>query len=163
MPRDLLQTLTPKQLVQLTGEVIDELISRGIARTGNNPLADYTEWLVANRFGWKLAEPSVQGYDATDPATGIRYEIKGRRITPRNPSRQLSAIRAIDGQHFDFLVAIIYDGQFDVQRAMKIPRDVVQRIGRHSQHTNSVILHARESLLREAGVEDITSEFHEQA
>jgi hypothetical protein len=46
---------------------------------------------------------------------------------------------------------------------MKIPRDVVQRVGRHSQHTNSVILHARESLLREAGVEDITREFHEQA
>jgi len=163
MPRDLLQTLTPKQLLQLTGEVIDELISRGIARTGNNPLADYTEWLVATRFGWTLAEPSVQGYDATDPATNTRYEIKGRRMSPRNPSRQLSAIRAIDGQHFNFLIAIIYDGQFEVQRAMKIPREVVQRVGRHSQHTNSVILHARESLLQESGVEDITRQFHKQA
>jgi hypothetical protein len=132
--RDLLQTFTPKQLLQITGEVIDELTSRGIARTGNNPLADYSEWLVATRFGWTLAEPSVQGYDATDPATGTRYEIKCRRITPRNPSRQLSAIRAIDGQHFDFLIAIIYNGQFDVERVMKIPREVVQRVGRPSRH-----------------------------
>jgi len=158
MPRDLLQTLAPKQLLQLTGEVIDELLSRGIVRTGNNPLADYTEWLVATRFGWTLADPSVQGYDATDPATKARYEIKGRRITPRNRSRQLSAIRAIESEHFDFLVAVIYDQNFDILRALKMPRAIVQRVGKQSTHTNSLILHARDSLLTEPGVQDITNQ-----
>jgi len=160
MPRDLLQTLTPKQLLQLTGEVIDELFSRGIARTGNNPLADYTEWLIARRLGWTLADPSVQGYDAIDPATNERYEIKSRRITPRTTSRQLSAIRAVEDEHFDFLVAVVYDQSFDIVRAFKIPRDVVQRVGRRSAHTNSLILYARDSLLTEAGVEDITDLLH---
>lgn len=158
MPRDLLQTLTPKQLLQLTGEVIDELLLRKIARTGNNPLADYTEWLVSTRFGWTLADPSVQGYDAVDPADNTRYEIKGRRITPRNMSRQLSAIRAIEAEHFDFLVAVIYDENFDILRALKIPRAVVQGKGKQSAHTNSLIFHARDSLLTEPGVQDVTSQ-----
>lgn len=160
MPRDLLQTLTPKQLLQLTGEVIDELMSRNIARTGNNPLADYTEWLVATKYGWELADRSVQGYDATDPNTNTRYEIKGRRITPRNRSRQLSAIRDVAGNHFDFLIAVIYDQNFDILQALKIPYEVVQRVGRHSQHTNSLILHARDALLIESGVEDITNQLN---
>lgn len=161
MPHDLLQTLTPKQLLQLTGEVIDELLLRKIARTGNNPLADYTEWLVTARFGWTLVPPSVQGYDAVDPTTGTRYEIKGRRVTERNPSRQLSAIRAIEAEHFDFLVAVIYDEKFDVLLALKIPRAVVQAEGRNSAHTNSLILHARDSLFTKAGVQDITDQLRE--
>jgi len=158
MHRNFLQTLTPKQLLQLTGEVIDELRSRGIARSGNNPLADYTEWLVTVSFGWKLADASVQGYDATDKRTHTRYEIKARRITPRNKSRQLSAIRDVEGEHFDFLIAVIYDQNFDILRAFKIPREVVQKAGKHSKHTNSLILHARDALLDEVGVKDITKQ-----
>ncbi len=163
MPRDLLQTLAPKQLLQLTGEVIDELRSRGIARTGNNPLADYTEWLVATSFGWQLADTSVQGYDATDRRTNIRYEIKGRRVTPRNKSRQLSAIRDIDGDHFDFLIAVIYDQAFNIVRALRIPRSIAQSAGKHSKHTNSLILHARDALLQRDGVKDITKRLSEEA
>ena|SRR5581483_11952367 len=159
MNQALLQTLTPKQLLKLTGEVIDALRSRGIARTGNNPLADYTEWLVATCFGWELVDSSVQGYDAIDRATGTRYEIKGRRITPQNNSRQLSAIRNIEGYHFHFLIAVVYDQDFEILRALKIPHEVVQRIGKHSNHTNSLILHARDGLLDQSGVEDITSQF----
>lgn len=162
-PDDRLRALTPKQLLQLTGGIIDELLSRGIARTGNNPLADYTEWLVTTRFGWTLADPSVQGYDATDPATKTRYEIKGRRITQRNKSRQLSAIRAIQAEHFDILVAVIYNEKFDVLQAFKIPRDVVRRLGRQSSHTNSLVLHARASLLVEPDVEDITDQLTNDA
>ena len=160
MPLDLLKTLTPKQLLQLTGEVIDELHSRKIVRTGNNPLADYTEWLVAKRFGWTLVDPSVQGYDAIDPVTKMRYEIKARRITPRNKSRQLSAIRSIDAEHFDFLVAVIYDENYDIVQAFKIPRDVIKQRGRHNPHTNSLILRARNSLSEESGVDDITNQLN---
>ena len=100
MPRDLLTTLTPKQLLQLTGEVLDELMVRGISRTGNNPLSDYTEWLVSQRYKWKLAPTSEPGYDLEDTKTGKRYEVKARRITKRNTSRQLSSIRGIDNRHF---------------------------------------------------------------
>ena len=163
MPRDLLKTLTPKQLLQLTGEVIDELRSRKIARTGNNPIADYTEWLVARSFGWELAGASVQGYDATDRRTDTRYEIKARRITSGNSSRQLSAIRNIEGEHFHFLIVVIYDQNFDIMRAFKIPHEIARSVGRLSKHTNSLILLARDTLLDQAGVEDITKELNDRS
>src|SRR3990172_22827 len=156
MAHDSLKTWNAKRLLQLTGEVIDELRLRGIARTGNNPLADYTEWLIAKTLHLELADASVQGYDATNKRTNIRYEIKGRRITPRNKSLQVSAIRNIDGRHFDFLIAVIYDQHFDILRAFEIPYEVVRRLGRHSDHTNSLILYARDTLLGQDGVKDIT-------
>jgi len=88
---DYLKSQSPKQLLQLTGAVVDELVRRDINRTVNNPISDYTEWLVTRCLRLKLAKTSTQGYDATDD-DGLKYEIKGRRITPRNKSRQLSAI-----------------------------------------------------------------------
>ena len=88
---DYLKSQSPKQLLQLTCAVVDELVRRDINRTVNNPINDYTEWLVTRCLRLKLAKTSTQGYDATDD-DGLKYEIKGRRITPRNKSRQLSAI-----------------------------------------------------------------------
>ena len=38
---------------------------------------------------------------------GERYEIKGRRLAGRNPSRQLSAMRDLDDDGFDVLVVDI--------------------------------------------------------
>lgn len=157
---DYLKSQSARQLLQLTGAVIDELVSRDINRTGNNPLSDYTEWLVARCLGLKLASTSTQGYDAIDDE-GRKYEIKGRRITPRNKSRQLSAIRDIDGEHFDFLIAVVFDAQFEVYRAFKIPRSVVKAKGKYKAHTNSIILHARDSLLTVADVVDLKSKITE--
>jgi hypothetical protein len=159
MPRDFLRTLSPKQLLQLTGEVIDELTSRDICRTGNNPLSDYTEWLVTKRYGWIRAPNSEQGYDAKDRKTGWRYEIKGRRVTAKNPSRQLSAIRDLEGKHFGFLIAVIYNKNFEIIKALKVPHSVVVGTARRSKHTNSWILHANNALADMPSVEDITQNF----
>lgn len=38
-------SLTPLELLQLQGAVINELRSRSIVRTSNARLGDYTEWL----------------------------------------------------------------------------------------------------------------------
>jgi len=76
-----LKQFTPKELLQLTGKIIDELVARGIARTSNNPVSCYTEWLVSQRLDLTLSERSAKGFDAIDRA-GVKYEIKARRITP---------------------------------------------------------------------------------
>jgi hypothetical protein len=39
-----------KELLQFQGKITNELIERGVVRTQNNPLGDYTEWLVAKAF-----------------------------------------------------------------------------------------------------------------
>ena len=158
MSQQFLESLSIKQLLQLTGSVIDELRRRGAVRTGNNPLSDYTEFLVAARYGWTLASPSEQGYDLEDTKSGRRYEIKGRRII-KNGSRQLSAIRGIDARHFDALIAVIFDESFEVVRAMEIPWEIVKEHSRVAKHTNSITLFARDSLLKIEGVRDFIRGF----
>lgn len=152
---DFLESQTPKQLLQLTGAIIDELMRRGINRTGNNPLSDYTEWLVAKSLGLTLAPTSAQGFDATDDA-GDTYEIKGRRLSVRNRSRQLSAIRDIAGEHFQFLVAVVFEPNLDVRCAFVLPRQAVLAKGRRNEHTNSLKLHATDNLRDVLGVKDVT-------
>ena len=83
---------TVSDLLRLYTEVLEELRRRGVTRSSNNPVADYTEHIVAAKLGLKLSNNSASGFDALD-ADGRRYQIKGRRLTPQNPSTELSAIR----------------------------------------------------------------------
>jgi hypothetical protein len=83
------EMLTIRELLQYYADIIDELKRRKIVRTVNNPLGDYTEWLVAQKLNLTLSGNSTAGYDAVD-MVGTRYQIKSRRVHPANASRQLS-------------------------------------------------------------------------
>ena len=67
-----------RKLLQTHGNVIEELVSLGVVKTRNNPIGDYTEWLVRRRMGLRVAPANQKGYDAKDDS-GKRYQIKGRR------------------------------------------------------------------------------------
>jgi hypothetical protein len=154
MELPLLKDYTPKELLQLTGKILDELLARKIVRTSNNPVSDYTESLVSQRLGLTLCANSEKGFDSMCQ-NGLKYEIKSRRVTPANKSRQLSAIRDIEGEHFNFLIAVVYNKDFDVILALKIPRSVVVAKSTYVRSTNSYKLMAEDSLKVEPGVEDI--------
>lgn len=131
-----LPDMTETELLQLQASVIDELKARGVVRTKNNPLGDYTEWLVAKALGLELATNSAAGYDATD-ADGVRYQIKGRRITPENQSRQLSAIRNLDKNDFDLLAAVVFDEKYSIINAVIIPHELVGEYASYRKHVNA--------------------------
>ena len=149
-----LNDFSPKELLQLTGKILDELSARKIVRTSNHPVSGYTEWLVSQRLGLTLCGNSEKGFDSMDKA-GVKYEIKARRVTPANKSRQLSAIRDIEGEHFNFLIAVVYNKDFDVILALKIPRSVVVAKSSYVKSTNSYKLMAEDGLKDEPGVEDV--------
>ena len=155
MELPLLKDFNPKELLQLGGKILDELSERGIIRTSNNPVSGYTEWLVSQRLNLTLSGNSEKGFDATGLGD-LKYEIKARRITPSNKSRQLSAIRHLDGGYFDFLIAVVYDKSFEVILALKIPHSVVIEKSSYVKSTNSYKLEAKDNLKAEPGVEDIT-------
>ena len=92
-----LSVMSEARLLRLHASIIDELKAQGVVRTGNNPIGDYTEWLVAETLDLELTDNCAAGYDATD-SNGKRYQIKGRRITPENNSRQLGAISHFPGE-----------------------------------------------------------------
>lgn len=131
-----IRLLTPAQLLRTYGAVLDELRRRKIVRSSNNPLSDYAELLFCEAFGWTQKGNSESGYDAID-AQGNRYQVKGRRLTRFNGSRQLSAIRKLDTKPFDYLAGLLVDERFTVLRAVIIPLSIVEARSTHVAYTNS--------------------------
>ena len=143
-----------RELLQLHSAIINELKRRGVVRTRNNPVGDYTEWLVAKALNLELAGNSAAGYDGLD-SVGTRFQIKGRRTTPDNPSRQLSAIRNLDAMEFDYLVAVVFDQHYDIMDAVLVPHEVVTEYATYRKHVNAHILHLRGDILADARVKTI--------
>lgn len=134
-----LGNLNISEIRRLHSSTIDELKLRGIVRTKNNPVGGYTEWLVAKALDLNLQPNSNHGYDG-ETQDGIKVEIKGRRVTTNNPSRQLSAIRNYADKKFDRLAVVIFDEHYDVDEAVLIPHKVIKYYAKHRKHTNAHIL-----------------------
>ena len=150
-----LAEMTVAELLALHVQISEELRTRGVVRSANNPTGDLAERLFCVAFGWQQAANSVRGYDATDGA-GIRYQIKERRIHRRNKSRQLSAIRDLAGGHFDILAGVLFDDNYVVTRAALIPRRVVEAKSTYIAHTNSNKFMLRDEIWSLDDVEDVT-------
>jgi hypothetical protein len=151
-----IHSFTTTQLLQLHSQILEELQKRGIVKTKNNPIGDYAEWIVSKCLGCSLTSNSNSGYDAIDDQ-GIRYQIKARRITPSNKSSQLSAIRGLEKNDFDYLVAILFDQGYALTKALKIPHSVIGKYSKYRKHVNAHILYIRGPLLEDVSVEDITN------
>lgn len=155
MPLLDLTKLTIAELLVAHGAVLGELRQRNVIRSNNNPTGDYTEWLVSTKLGLTLETNATKGFDATD-SQGLRYQIKGRRVTPENRSTQLSAIRNLDGKDFDFLVAVVFDANWQVHHAAKIPHQTISLLATFRPHVNGHIMHLHPAVFANPDVEDIS-------
>ncbi len=147
--------LTVPELLRCFADILDELKERKVVRTRNNPVGDYAEWLLTQRLGLLLERNSKRGYDATD-TSGKRYQIKSRRLDQTNESKQLSVIRNLDTNEFDYLVGVLFNRDFTVREAYKIPHSVIREHAHFSEHQNGYILHLQGEVLAAPGVENIT-------
>jgi hypothetical protein len=134
-------------LLALHAKVADELRARGITRSANGPTGDLAEYLFCKAFGWEQAGNSHANFDAIGPH-GLRYQIKGRRITRFNNSRQLSAIRNLADVkvHFNFLAGVLFNEDYSVMRAALIPYAVVLQQAKFVEHTNSYLFLLRDEI-----------------
>jgi hypothetical protein len=126
-------------------------------RSSNNPVADYTEYIVADALSLHREQNSKAGFDGTDNQNN-RHEIKARRLTQYNRSTQLSAIRNLDRHHFDFLAGVLFEEDFEIRRACLVPWQTVQSRCKYQQHTNSSRFCLNPGLWDEPGVADITEQ-----
>ena len=149
-------TFTVAELLQMHAGVIDELVSRGVVRTGNNPIGDYTEWLVCDRLELELQPNSRASYDGVD-SNGIRYQIKGRRTKLATGNVQLSVIRNLEQNGFDYLIAVVFNSDYTIRFAAKIPHGILNKIATYRKHVNGHVLIIRENILERDDVVDITN------
>lgn len=146
-----LTSLSDLELLSLHSEILIELRSRGVIRTKNNPVGDYAEWLVSKALGMTLLSNSSAGADAID-TDNKKVQIKARRVTPDNPSRQLSALRNYEAADFDYLIAVIFDETYNVLDAYKIPHEVIRDYARHSDYVNAHIVNLKGAILTDPRV-----------
>ncbi|MDD2948205.1 MAG: hypothetical protein PHV80_05135 [Rugosibacter sp.] len=149
--------LTIAELLATHSVVLDELRRRNVIRSKNNPTGDYAEWLVSTKLGLTLETNSAKGFDATD-SQGLRYQIKGRRVTPENKSTQLGVIRNLEGNDFDFLVGVVFDANWQVKYAAKLPHQAVAELATFRPHVNGHTMHLRPIVFDNPSVEDISHE-----
>ena len=153
-----LATLSVPEVLVLHGAVLAELRRREVCRTENNPTGDYAEYLAVQRLGIRLNGNSASGCDATD-LNGVRYQIKGRRVTRKNGSTQLSVIRNLNEKEFDYLIGLLFNEHYSVLKAAKVPHGIIEEHGRFSEHQNGHIVHMNARLLADPRVEDLTPRF----
>ena len=152
-----LETLADAKLLELYSEIMVELQRRGVTHSTNNPVANLAESLVTKALSLEKMPESTKGYDAID-SDGRRYEIKGRRPTENNQSRQLSSLRELDKQHFDFLAGVLFHENLSVSRACVIPHAIVLQRSKYNKHANGWVFHLRDDIWNMPGVRDITGE-----
>jgi hypothetical protein len=142
-------------LLAIHAQVGEELRERGITRSSNNPTGDLAEYLCCKALRLSQEGNSSPNIDAVGP-DGARYQIKGRKLTRQNGSRQLSAIRDLSGAHFDFLAGVLFNEDFTVLRAALIPYSVAVQNATFVARTNSHKFLLRDEIWNAPGVVDIT-------
>ncbi len=151
------ESLTIAQLLKYYGQILEELRARKIIRTSNIPTGDYAEFLVKNQLELILEKGNRVGYDAKD-ASGVKFQIKARRLTGNNQSWRLGAIRNLANQEFDFLIAVKFNGIFEIDQVVKIPHKIIEKYARYSRHSNAHFLVLGE-VLSDPLLEDLTTQF----
>jgi hypothetical protein len=109
------------QIVALYGEVMAEMHKRSIVRSGNNPIADMAETVVADYFGVDPEPPNRKAYDVKTK-DGKRIQVKALRRT-KATRRGLSALRALC---FDYVAVVIFEFDMKLVEVVMIPRAVVE-------------------------------------
>ena len=152
--------LSLRELLQLHSRVGDELRDRQACRTGNNPVGDIAENLFSKAFGWPLEPNSKVGFDARCSERG-RMQIKSRRLSRFNSSRQAGDIRDLDQLKFDWLAGIVFLEDWSVHVAVLIPHALIMQKSIPIPHSRSSRIYLRDNWVAIAGVVDVTVQLRE--
>lgn len=116
-----LSNSTDAELVALYGEVMGELHRRGVVRSGNNPIADMAETVIADYYGVQPEPPNSPSFDVK-ASDGTRIQVKALRKTQKS-RRGLSPLRTFE---FDYVAAVIFEIDMQLVEAVFVPVDAVR-------------------------------------
>ena len=144
---------TDEKLVHMYAGILGELRNRGIIRSYNAIPGDLGERFAAYKLGLTLVANSVKGYDAQD-ASGTRYQIKTRRVTARNKSRQLGGFRDLHQELFDYCIVVILGEDFTPEELWKVPHHIITKYARDTTRGFKRVVFSG-SILQEPQVEQL--------
>ena len=141
------------KLLRTHAKAMEELVRRDIAIAADNPVGGYAEVLVCQRLGLERMPRNHPGFDGLDANTQ-RYQIKGRR---KSKGRVHSGpLRHLEERRFDYLVMVVFNADFTVHRADKIPHDVVLELANYQKGNRYHIFWMTDAVRADSRVENIT-------
>lgn len=151
-PQDLVG-LSDRQVIALYGQVMGELMRRGVVHSGNNPIADMAERIVADYYGVDPAPPNEKSYDV-QTRDGTRIQVKALRKT-RPGNTGLSPLRTLD---FDLVAIVIFELDMQLREVFLVSLDAVKDHVRWSKAWSSHRLTATKRLLADKRVTRLSPE-----
>jgi hypothetical protein len=121
------RSLTVRQLLRLSAQIVTELNRRGVVRSRNPPAGDLAEHLVARAYQGELAAPSVKSWDVQ--AGDRKLQVKCRLVD--RDDRRSQSFSPFRSWEFGACVFIAFDCYtYDVVRAVEIPVETVKALAR---------------------------------
>ena len=130
-----LSGLSPRDLLRLDIQILNELKHRGLVRGNNKPLGDIAEYIVLLARGGVLEPNSTKSHDVTT-ATGNKIQVKARSMARLGEG--FSPFRSFD---FDTAVFLVFDpATLDLTMAREVASAEVESGGWAHQWTRSKII-----------------------
>ena len=124
-----LNNKTDRELRQMWACVYGELHRRKRLDNGS-VVGGYARDLVCERMELVPEETNQEGFDATKPQPGsigrVRYQIKGRM--GRLSDVSVNGLPDPSGNHFDYLVVVVFQNDLTISRVFKANCDTVRQI-----------------------------------
>lgn len=129
-----LDGLTNRELLELWAQSMRTLRERGVVRTYNSPIGDIAEEMVARHYGGTRGAFDQAAWDV---AVGDEL-LQVKACWRAGPASKLgfSPIRHRDG--YTSVVLVVFGADMRVAEAWRIPREVVNELGKFNSHVNGI-------------------------
>ena len=131
-----LDQIADDQLPRIWGEVMEEMLGRGIITSRNHPIASLGERVAADHLKGALAPPNTKGYDLR---VG-RRKIQVKAVRDSGTRTNLSPVRSED---FSAVVVVVFDLVLRVTEILEISKRNIADCWRYSDHVNGHIPNLR--------------------
>lgn len=132
---------------------MSELFERGVVRSGNNPISDMAERLIADYYDVERQPANNKSFDVVTK-DGTKIQVKALRRT-RASRRNLSALRTLD---FDCVAAVIFENDMRLSEAVFVPLDAVREHMGWSNTWNAHRLSVTKKLLNDPRVRRVPAD-----
>ena len=119
-----LEAMDRRELVDTYLMLLERLKCRGLMPIYGNLTGGLSEWIACQALSLTPRRGNTRDIDAVSEDGNTTYQIKGRRNEKPN-TVHTGIIHGLELRPFQFLVAIVFDGQYLVHRALVVPYDTV--------------------------------------
>ena len=110
-----MKKLIPAKYLKILSKIsrfYEQLKREDVIRSDNTITSDLGEYVCRKLMKLRLAPNSNKGYDAIKSSR--KYQIKTRRMTRRNSSKQLGSFRDLKKRLFDYCLIVLLNKDYDV-------------------------------------------------